>query len=83
MWDSGLPLMFGFKKALVPAYPDERGPFRETKTAEVPLITSLLRVSVGLGNKHEGEHDIVRENSWPPRNRSRAMRTPFWLKSTA
>lgn len=44
MWDSCLPLIFGFKKALVPAYPDERGPFRERKTAEVPVITFLLRL---------------------------------------
>lgn len=41
LWNSGLPLIFWLKKALVPAHPDERGPF--SKTAEVPLITVLLR----------------------------------------
>lgn len=47
LWNSCLPLIFGFKKALVPAYPDERGPFRESKTAEVPLITLLLLLFCG------------------------------------
>lgn len=69
LWDSCPPLIFGFKKALVPVYPDERGPFRGSKTAEVPLITLLLRVLGGLRNKHQGVPYIVRGNSWPPRNR--------------
>jgi hypothetical protein len=48
-----LSLIFCFEKALVPAFHDERRPFRGSKTAEVPLIASLLQaVLPALGTSH-------------------------------
>ena len=41
-----LPLILWLKKALVPAFPDERGPFRGSKATAVPPATTLPRASL-------------------------------------
>lgn len=83
LWNSRLPLIYGLKKALVPAHLDERGPFRGSKTAEVPLITFLPRLFCRPREQAIGcVLETVRENSWLPSRRSQARRTPFLLQST-
>lgn len=44
------------EKALVPAHADERGPFRGSEAAQVPLIARLPR-RVGLGSVRSGVRD--------------------------
>lgn len=81
--NSRRPLIFGLEKALVPAHPHERGPFRRSKTAEVPLITFLPRLFCRPREQAIGcVLETGRENSWPPSPRTQASRTSFLLQST-
>lgn len=83
LWNSRLRLIFGLKKALVPAHLDERGLFRGSEAAEVPLITFLPRLFCRPQQKARGGVlGTGRENSWPPGRRSRAARTPCLLPLT-
>lgn len=84
LWNACLPLIFGLEKALVSAHPDERGPFRRSKTAEVPLITFLPRLFCRPREQAIGcVLETGRENSWPRSPRTQAsIEDPFLLQST-
>lgn len=52
-----LPLILWLKRALVPASPDERGPFRESKAAKGPPVTALPRALLQALEQARGVHE--------------------------
>lgn len=50
-------LILWLKKALVPAFPDERGPFRESKAAEGPPVRALPRALLQAWGQVMGVHE--------------------------
>lgn len=75
-------LILWLKKALVPAFPDERGPFRESKAAEGPPVRALPRALLQPWEQAMGVHEESGGKTAGHRAAHLRARTPSCVKTT-